>query len=308
MAALATRRQVLRWGLVGGAAAIIPGSVLFGCGEDDTTPTPVATPTAAPMPTPVPSFLSADELQTLRAVTARIIPTDDQPGALEAGAANYIDRMLAVAPDESSAGMVFAGGPFSGRTPFPDTSTGTPSTNFPPDEFAVFVPLTRLQLLSWRVRLLGSAAAPGSDFNHGVLPPVIGWRDQYRTGLASIQSHSQQMFSADFSTLTPQQQDQVLAAVDSTFRDLVTEHTLEGMFSAPEYGGNTDTIGWKLIGYDGDSQPLGYSIFNATTMTYEERADKPNSTANPSEDFSGVDTATQQVLSALVRTLQPHFP
>ncbi len=311
MAALATRRQVLRWGLIGGAAAVLPASTLVGCGEDDSAVRTV-TPTTAPAPTPtaLPTFLTADELQILRAATARIIPTDDRPGALEAGAANYIDRLLAVVPDESSpTGMVFGGGPFSGRTPFPDSTTGTPSANFPPDEFAVFVPLTRLQLLSWRVRMLGSAAVPGSNFNGDTLPAVTGWRDQYRTGLAALQSTSQQMFMADFVTLTPAQQDQVIAAVDGTFRDLVTQHTLEGMFSAPEYGGNSGTVGWQLIGYDGDSQPLGYSIFNTATMSYDERSDKPNSTANPGEDFSGVDADTQKLLAGLVKLVGgPHFP
>ena len=101
----------------------------------------------------------------------------------------------------------------------------------------------------------------------------------------------------------------VLAKIDQNFLSLITGHTLEGMFCAPEYGGNTDLVGWKLIGYGGDSQPLGYSLFDETKMTYHERADKPNSTANPDEDFSGVDANTQAFLTVLVQLVGgPHFP
>lgn len=297
MAPVLTRRDVLRWGVAGGAAALLPGRVLLGCGGTVRLQQPAA------------SFLTADELRTLTALTGRIVPTDDLPGAIEAGAADYISQLLAVIPSESDpTGRVFGGGPFSDRNPFPDSATGTPSSRFPPDHFEQFIPLTRLQLMSWRVQLLGSAAVPGADFNDAVLRPTIGLRDRYRTGLAAIEAKSQQMFMSDFAALTAAQQDKVIAA-EQEFVDLVTGHTLEGIFCAPEYGGNKDRVGWNLIGYDGDSQPLGYSIFNETTMSYNERPDKPNSTANPDEDFSGVDAATEQFLKVLVRVVGgPHFP
>jgi len=288
-----TRRQVLRWGVVGGAAVLLPVRGPWGCGDSDTVQQPSA------------SFLTADEQRTVRAVTARIVPTDTLPGAVEAGAPAYINRLLSVLPAEHDPGAVFAGGPFSDRNPFPDATTGTASTKFPPDHFAQFIPLTRLQLMSWRVQLLGTAAVPGSDFNG----PVIGLRDQYRTGLAEIHTKSTTMFGADFPDLSAEQQDAVLAAIDANFLGMITGHTLEGMFCVPEYGGNTNRVGWKLIGYDGDSQPLGYSIFNETMMRYSERPDKPTSTANPDEDFSGVDTTTAQFLRILVRVVGgPHFP
>jgi len=302
-----TRREVLRWGLLGGPALVLPSATLLGCGDEDAPPAPIA---SSPAPTPVPRFLTSEELATLRAMTGRIVPTDERPGALEAGAANYIDRLLSIVPDDNDpAGTVFGGGPFSDRNPFPDPATGTPSTRLPANNFRQFIPLTRLQRLSWQVRLLGSATVPGGDFNDGVLRPIVGLRDRYRTGLAAVQSKSMDMFGAVFAGLASQQQDRVLAATDGAFVELVTGHTLEGMFCAPEYGGNTDRIGWQLIGYDGDSQPLGYSIFDEGTMSYRERADKPNSTADPDEDFSGVDATTQQFLRLLVRIVGgPHFP
>lgn len=297
---LVTRRQVLRWGAAGSALALLPGRGLLGCGGTVTLQH---------------DFLTDEEKRTLTAVTGRIVPTDDLPGAVEAGASEYISRLLTLVPTaDAPTGNVFAGGPFSNRNPFPDPTTGTPSTTYPPDDFLNFIPLNRLQLMSWRVQLLGTAAVPGSDFNAAVLGPVIGWRDQYRSGLAQIEALSQQSYNAAFADLAADQQDAVLASLNqenADFVSLITGHTLEGMFCAPEYGGNTNRIGWNLIQYDGDSQPLGYSIFDETTMSYNERSDKPNSTQNPDEDFSGVDATTAQFLTLIVKAANPsgpHFP
>jgi gluconate 2-dehydrogenase gamma chain len=41
------------------------------------------------------AVLSEDEWKILEAVTAHIIPTDDKPGAIEAGCVNFIDKALA---------------------------------------------------------------------------------------------------------------------------------------------------------------------------------------------------------------------
>src|SRR5262245_2477771 len=53
---------------------------------------------------PTPLFLTQAELADVDAIAAQIIPTDDTPGAREAGAALFIDRELAtffarLAPD-----------------------------------------------------------------------------------------------------------------------------------------------------------------------------------------------------------------
>lgn len=41
-----------------------------------------------------PEVLNADEWKSLEAITARILPTDHQPGAKEAGCTNFIDKAL----------------------------------------------------------------------------------------------------------------------------------------------------------------------------------------------------------------------
>jgi hypothetical protein len=238
-------------------------------------------------------FFTRSERATLNALCDRILPRDGDPGALALDAPRYIERLLAAF--DHPVPRIFAGGPFSGRNPFPNSSDGTPSRKRPRNSFKHFLPLTRVQDIRWRAELFGSAAVSGADFNDAVLGPLVGLRDVYRTGLARVNEVATMVAGAPFARLTDTRQDDVLAALDmagvlqpdarrgGTFLDLLIRHTLEGCFSVPEYGGNNRRRGWRLIGLEGDSQPLGYSIFSTTDDAYHERPDHPMSTPNPDE-------------------------
>jgi gluconate 2-dehydrogenase gamma chain len=63
----------------------------------------------------------------------------------------------------------------------------------------------------------------------------------------------------DFAAATPERQDELLTrfeageltdAPEGAFA-LLLEHTREGMFGDPIYGGNQNFAGWDLIGYPG---------------------------------------------------------
>ena len=56
-------------------------------------PRPNAARAAAESQTP--AVLTPAEWATLEAITGRIIPTDPEPGAIEAGCVNFIDKALA---------------------------------------------------------------------------------------------------------------------------------------------------------------------------------------------------------------------
>ena len=47
-------------------------------------------------------------------------------------------------------------------------------------------------------------------------------------------------------------------------RQLLFEHACEASYGAPEYGGNHDLVGWRMIGYAGDVQPRGWSDAEVT--------------------------------------------
>ena len=61
----------------------------------------------------------------------------------------------------------------------------------------------------------------------------------------------------------------------SDFTSLLFEHTIEGLYASPEYGGNKNLAGWKEIGFPGDIQPRGYS---ATEVERSDGHDPVDST------------------------------
>jgi Gluconate 2-dehydrogenase subunit 3 len=179
----------------------------------------------------VPQFLSDGQRRILEAACARLVPADDDPDAAESGAAGYIDGLLGaflVNPPR-----IWAGGPFSGRF------GGKPS-------FASFHPLTVQDELAWRTRIEGSNGIPERER----LGPVVGLQEQYANGLAAL--------GDDFPALPADQQDQRLRSL-GPFLNVLYEHVCEGLYAAPEYGGNRNLAGWRSIGYLGDVQPRGYT-------------------------------------------------
>jgi hypothetical protein len=85
---------------------------------------------------------------------------------------------------------------------------------------------------------------------------LAGWRRQYARGIAALDA----LAGGDFTKAAPEHQDAILARHEaSTFTSLLFEHTIEGLYAVPEYGGNRGLAGWKDISYPGDVQPRGYT-------------------------------------------------
>jgi len=180
-------------------------------------------------------FFTDHEAAVVEDATARIAPgpADDpaeagHPGAREAGVADYIDLtlgMLSVLDSAAPPPHVFAGGPWSNRH-----TSG-------PDLMASFIALDPVRTIAWRRRL-------------------TGWQQVYRDGVATLD----RLAGGDFTKASRADQDKILARADvGPFRALLFEHTIEGLYSVPEYGGNRDLVGWKDISYPGDIQPRGYT-------------------------------------------------
>lgn len=78
----------------------------------------------------------------------------------------------------------------------------------------------------------------------------------YQAGLAAIAAGAG---NGSFAELTADEQDQLLTQVEGNeladapegFFGLLLEHTRQGMFGDPIYGGNVNFAGWDLIGYPG---------------------------------------------------------
>ncbi len=251
-------------------------------------------------------FFTPTERRTLEALVDTILPSDADPGATDLGVVTYIERFLTAF--EERVPRLYAGGPFSNRNPFINYATGTPSRRRPKNALKRFIPPSRLQSLYWRWQLVGTAGLPAAE-QAVVAPldaqlggPLVGLRDSYRTGLQQLDALSRTRTGKSFLALDAAARADVVYAAggtfnpgpvpafpkdarrdDKTFIDLVIQHTLEGAFSVPEYGGNRGGRGWRLIGLEGDSQPLGYALYSRRDDAYRERADHPLSTPDPDE-------------------------
>jgi len=187
--------------------------------------------TSSPKPGPrAYRFFTSHQAAVVEDATARIAPgpADDpaeagHPGAREAGVTGYIDTMLAALSQAPP--HIFAGGPWSNRH-----TSG-------PDLMARFVPLDPVAAIAWRKR-------------------ITAWQDQYKQGIEALDK----LAGGDFTAASRDKQDKILASKSaSQFTALLFEHTIEGLYASPEYGGNRGLAGWKDIAFPGDIQPRGYT-------------------------------------------------
>lgn len=241
-------------------------------------------------------FFSPDEESALGALANAILPPDDRPGGAALGAVEYINRLLvALEVENGKAPDLYAGGPYSGRTPFADDG-GKPSANFPANAFANRVPLDRVRLAAWKLKLYGSSGVSGGGPNDAVLGVVIGLRDMFRTNLTAAMQSSPEPLPQ----LSPEDLESAFFGLDPDFRDVLVALVTQAAFAAPEYGGNPKLAGWNMVHFEGDSQPLGYSQFDSTTQSYVERPDAPMSGPSTASDPEPMDSETRAFIQSVV--------
>src|SRR5438552_4214495 len=91
---------------------------------------------------------------------------------------------------------------------------------------------------------------------------LSGSRQAYASGLAALDRYAQASRGRLFAELPVSDQNAVLSDCESgratgfargsaEFLAMVLNHTRQGMFGDPFYGGNANFVGWELIGYPG---------------------------------------------------------
>ena len=164
---------------------------------------------------------------TIEAATARIIPTDRDPGALEAGVINYIERILASDDNDEA--------------------------------------IPREEVRSIANFYLGSTTGRTEE-QQNALFKIQGFgiqaRQLYLDGVLELDRLAQEHFGGEgFCSLQPSQQDRILTVLEereSPFFSLLIKHTMEGFYGDPRHGGNKDRVGWTLLGFPGPRFPDGY--------------------------------------------------
>lgn len=179
--------------------------------------------------------MTADQLRTLRALTARLLPgppEDPDPGALEAGAAEAIVRLLdGFAVPEPPIHAAQGGG---------------------------FIPLDSVAELGWRIRLEGSRGLPEREF----AGPVTGLAQRLTDGLALLDRRTREACGAAFRDAAAVDQDAVLEAADDELQEFISEMlvlTLEVVYGPSQYGANRDGANWRALRWPGFTQPRGFT-------------------------------------------------
>lgn len=234
-------------------------------------------------------FFSDEERRALAALSNAVLPPDASgEGASDLGAAPFIERLLTAF--DVSPPALFADGPYSGRQPFADAAPR------PENDFVRFRPLDRVTELAWRIKLYGSKAVPGGTLNEGLTPAVIGLRDLIRDNVRRAMS----VASSPLETLDLAAIKDAFINLDPAFQEALVELVPQAAFGAPEYGGNPNLAGWRLIHFEGDTLPFGYSVFDPSTNGYRDRPDAPLTTANTAPDPAPLTPDIEELMAQIV--------
>lgn len=179
----------------------------------DSAPT-AKTPNAPPASDYQPSFFTREEWAFVQAVVARLIPADDLgPGALEAGAAEFIDRQMNT--PYATGALWYMQGPF---------------VTDAPAELGYQLQLTPQQL--YRLGIAATDAWCKTTYGK-----VFAAQDSATRDLILHKLESGEMVFADFPV--------------KAFFSLLVQNTREGFFCDPIHGGNKGMVGWTQIGFPG---------------------------------------------------------
>ena len=129
-----------------------------------------------------------------------------------------------------------------------------------PTGFQFFTPEDAIEVEAIAAQIIPTDDTPGARearviyfIDRALATFAAGERSAFAEGLKNLQKKARKQFgkAKRFSHLSADQQIAVLKKIEtSQFFELVRTMTILGMFSNPEYGGNYNKIGWKLIGFE----------------------------------------------------------
>lgn len=183
------------------------------------------------------SFFDPHQRETVAAAMARIIPTDDQPGAREAGTIDFLDRYL------SGLDHIYAKPDGSGFEKLEGRRAQAWQQRLDLLRDKYVHGIEELDRRSGALFAAEFADLTGEQQDR-VLTELEQPARQVEQDLAEAQGR------AGFAPVeTPLQQSSV--EVDLDFLPLLALHTRQGFYADPIYGGNRDRVGWDLIGFPG---------------------------------------------------------
>jgi len=182
-------------------------------------------------------FFDAHQRATIEAAMARIIPTDDQAGAKEAGTVEFVDRYL------SGLGFIYAKPDGSGFEKLEGRRAQAWQQRIDILRAKYVEGIKELDRRS-QSRFAVDFVQLTSEQQDGIL------YDMERPALQVEAELTEAQAVAGFAPVEPALQ-QTNAEIELDFFPLLALHTRQGFYADPIYGGNKDRVGWKLIGFEG---------------------------------------------------------
>ena len=200
------------------------------------------------------TFFDPHQRATIAAAMARMIPTDDVPGAAEAGTIDFLDRYL------SGTDHVYA---------LPDGSGFETLTGRRLDAWRRRIEQVRERYVAGIEALDAAARRRGADFvdlDPGAQDDVLREveRPEGREQEAEMARTQVTLYGAPVETALQQ----TSAEVDLGFVPLLALHTRQGFYADPVYGGNRDHVGWRVIGFPGPASLAEVHQGRYTTIDY----------------------------------------
>ena len=200
------------------------------------------------------TFFDPHQRATIEAAMARIIPTDDTPGAREAGCIDFLDRTL------SGLDYLFAKPDGSGF----EVLEGRTARAWQ----------TRLNIMRAKyvdgVRDLDARAEAVGARNFASLDPErqdeVLRAVERDAGSAPTTSTVSTGLAGPVSAEPALQQTSTETELD--FLPLLVTHTRQGFYADPIYGGNRGRVGWDVIGFPGPASMREVHDGTYTTLRY----------------------------------------
>jgi gluconate 2-dehydrogenase gamma chain len=184
------------------------------------------------------TFFDPHQRGTVAAAMARIIPTDDTPGATEAGCIDFLDRYL------SGLGYIYAKPDGSGFEVLEGRSAEAWHRRIE----------TMRQTYVEGLRDLDARARAGHGYDFVDL--AADRQDDILRAIAAAEGAAGPALQ------------QTLTEVDLGFLPLLVMHTRQGFYADPIYGGNQGQVGWKTIGFPGPASLAEVHTGRYTTLQY----------------------------------------
>lgn len=201
-------------------------------------------------------FFDEAEWQLLDAVTARIIPTDRDPGAREARVVRFIDRYL-------SGDYIYASPDGSGFLRVEGKEAEAWQQRVQACQERYRAGLRTVDALS-RERFDRPFTELGPEQQDEVVAALSGWP---KPSAVDIRPMVEGEADVPGSGGAPPS-NQPIPDDELEFFPMLVLHTRQGFYSDPVYGGNADHVGWRVVGFPGPASLALTQTGQFSTLDY----------------------------------------